>query len=76
MQSPFLGPQQFEVPPSPVVKPLVYCEFRTTENVEYGTPDVSMCGVFATEIIHEMAFCYQNGQVIQAGLAKETGNGG
>ncbi len=77
MQSPFMQPQPQAMPI--VIKPLVYCEFRVAEATEgYGqTPDVSMCAVFASEVIEEMAFCFQHGQIIQAALfAEGGGNGG
>ncbi len=74
MQQPFTGSTQPLLPK--VIKPLVYCEFRVSERgAEYSEPDhVSGCAVFASEVIHEMAFCYQHGLVIQAALVAEGGS--
>lgn len=72
--SPFVRP--VEPPPMPtVIKPLVYCNFRVTSAMEYGEQkqEVTLCGVFASEIIHEMEFCYVHGLVIQNALEAEQG---
>ncbi len=71
-QSPFLRPT--EPPPMPtVLKPLVYCGFRVASAMEYGDhkSEVTQCAVFASEIIQEMAFCYQHGLIIQNALEAE-----
>ncbi len=74
-QSPFLRPP--EPPPLPeVIKPLKYCEFRVGTGQEYDTRmDVNLCPVFASEVIHEMYFCYQHGQIISQALGVERGEG-
>jgi len=76
MQSPFIRPQPVDLPM--VLKPLVYCEFRVSDAmVEYGqVSGVELCAVMATEIIHEMAFCFNHGLVIQAALLSEGGGDG
>ncbi len=72
VQQPFSGEVKPVLPV--VIKPLVYCEFRVAERSEYGEAgDVSVCAVFASEVIAEMPFCYQHGLVIQAALAAEGG---
>ncbi len=72
-QSPFLRPP--EPPPLPeVIKPLKYCEFRVFSQADYAqAADVELCPVFASEVIHEMYFCYQHGLVIQLALGTEAG---
>jgi len=75
-QSPFIRPT--EPPPMPtVLKPLRYCEFRIASTMEYGdkVQETTFCAVFASEIIHEMAFCYVHGLVIQNALEAEVSNG-
>jgi len=57
---------------------LVYCAFRVTPSItEYADHkfEVFMCAVFASEIIHEMPFCYSHGLVIQSALEGEGGDG-
>ncbi len=75
-QSPFIRP--VEPPPMPtVIKPLVYCAFRSATAMEYGESQVSvtLCAVFASEIIQEMPFCYAHGLVIQNALEAEVDHG-
>ncbi len=49
--------------PRPVLKPLVYCAFRSQEAAE--------CAVFAHEKIEKMAFCQRHAQMLHDALAKE-----
>ncbi len=73
MQSPFV---RQPLPDLPVVlKPLVYCEFRVAESQgEWNQAnDVTMCPVFASEVIEEMPFCFMHGQIIQQALEAEGG---
>ncbi len=73
-QSPFIRPT--EPPPMPtVLKPLVYCQFRVAATMEFGDnkQEVALCAVFASEIIHEMEFCYMHGLIIQNALEAEGG---
>ncbi len=72
VQSPFMQQQPAQMPK--VLDPFRYCEFRVTEPAQYGEGgDVTICAVMASEVIREMAFCYQHGLEIQAALAAEGG---
>ncbi len=73
MQSPFARQEPQALPV--VLKPLVYCQFRVVEaSGEWNqSSEVSLCAVFASEVISEMAFCYQHGQIIQQALEREGG---
>ncbi len=57
-----------------VLKPLVYCEFRSKESPgEYGdAQDVTLCAIFACERLEEMAFCQTHATVIRTALEQEA----
>jgi len=48
----------------PVIKPLVYCEFRPNPE--------SLCAVFACEAVEEMQFCFKHAQDVKDALSREV----
>ncbi len=55
-----------------VLKPLRYCEFRSSE---FGDRSITVCAVFACAEVLEMAFCYQHAKLVLGELAQEGGAG-
>lgn len=70
-QSPFAQRIPERVPK--VLRPLVYCEFRTAQMEE---PDAAVCATFACAELEGMAFCSGHAKLIQFELDKEEQNGG
>lgn len=53
-----------------VLKPLRYCEFRSTP-AGFGDGPPNACAIFACAEVLEMAFCYQHTKLILAELSTE-----
>ncbi len=75
-QSPFARPPEPK-PVPPVLKPLVYCQFRTSlASGGYGEQsEVNLCPVFASALIGDMPFCFNHSSVIVAALEAEEAGG-